>query len=253
MALNYGLWESNTQSFLEALQNTNKYMARLACIKSSDKVLDAGCGVGGAAIYLAKEFSARSKGISLSESQIAMAHENAIKQKVQDFTDFAVADFTDTNFPDASFDVIWSCESIAHATDKLATLREWHRLLKPGGRLIILSYFSSNEVTSEAGKWLDKWCNLWAMSKFESAEMISKLFHKLGFSIKHHEILDTKVYPTIKRMYRSYWLGLWPSLLYNFMFGARHYARNHYRSGLYQYKAFKLGGWHYMAFLVTKK
>ena len=46
MSLHYGLWYKDTRNFVEALRNTNKYMAEKAEVASDHIILDAGCGVG---------------------------------------------------------------------------------------------------------------------------------------------------------------------------------------------------------------
>jgi ubiquinone/menaquinone biosynthesis C-methylase UbiE len=54
-----------------------------------------------------------------------------------------VSDITAIPQPDASFDAIMCIEVLEHLPDPLAALREFSRLLKPGGRLIITAPFCS--------------------------------------------------------------------------------------------------------------
>jgi cyclopropane fatty-acyl-phospholipid synthase-like methyltransferase len=51
----------------------NEVMIETAEIKSTDKVLDAGCGVGGSSIFMANKIGCNVTGISLSEKQIVQA------------------------------------------------------------------------------------------------------------------------------------------------------------------------------------
>ncbi|MCE1818144.1 class I SAM-dependent methyltransferase, partial [Enterobacter hormaechei] len=39
-------------------------------------------------------------------------------------------------FPEGTFDALWCIDSVIHIPDRLALLREWCRLLKPGGRFL---------------------------------------------------------------------------------------------------------------------
>lgn len=53
-ALHYGIWHDDTKTLQEALINTNEILCDMAHISEHDVVLDAGCGVGGSALWLAK-------------------------------------------------------------------------------------------------------------------------------------------------------------------------------------------------------
>ena len=145
MALHYGIWYEDTTSFLESLNNTNKHLAELAEITEGQRVLDAGCGVGGSAIFLANNHKAQVTGITLSDLQVATALENATKHNVEHLTKFKVSDFCKTSFADERFDVIWACESSSSAVDKQKMVAEWYRLLKPGGKLVISDFFKAKD------------------------------------------------------------------------------------------------------------
>ena len=56
MALHYGFWDENTKTHRQALWNMNYQVARHAQIKKDEKVLDAGCGVGGTSFFFSKTF-----------------------------------------------------------------------------------------------------------------------------------------------------------------------------------------------------
>ncbi|HBC57016.1 MAG TPA: hypothetical protein DCZ03_07620, partial [Gammaproteobacteria bacterium] len=55
LAMHYGYWDETTERVSEALIRENQILAERAKITESDIVLDAGCGVGGSAIWLANE------------------------------------------------------------------------------------------------------------------------------------------------------------------------------------------------------
>lgn len=48
LAMHAGYWDETTKTLSEALSKENEVLAKIAGIKGSDRVLDAGCGVGGA-------------------------------------------------------------------------------------------------------------------------------------------------------------------------------------------------------------
>ena len=82
LAIHYGYWDEKVNSFPESLLRMNEIMIETAEIKSTDKVLDAGCGVGGSSIFMATVLGCKVTGITLSERQVQHAKENAAKKNV---------------------------------------------------------------------------------------------------------------------------------------------------------------------------
>ena len=80
LAIHYGYWDNAVKSFPESLLRMNEVMMMAAGIKATDKVLDAGCGIGGSSIFLASTLGCKVTGITLSERQVQQATGNA-KQK----------------------------------------------------------------------------------------------------------------------------------------------------------------------------
>src|SRR3984893_734509 len=79
-------------------------------ITSGEQVLDAGCGLGGSSLWLARERGAVVDGITISEKQVKVANGSAAGMKLGDRARFHLKDFAATEFPDASFDVVWAIE-----------------------------------------------------------------------------------------------------------------------------------------------
>jgi cyclopropane fatty-acyl-phospholipid synthase-like methyltransferase len=83
LAIHYGYWDERVKSFPQSLLRMNEVMMEAANIKSSDRVLDAGCGIGGSSIFLGEKMGCNVTGISLSERQINKAKELAMKKKLR--------------------------------------------------------------------------------------------------------------------------------------------------------------------------
>lgn len=96
------------------------------------EVLDAGCGVGYGTAFLA-DAAHRAVGGDVDESSIAYARERYARSN----TDFVVLDATAMPFPDGSFDVVCSFETIEHVTDPAVFVMEAARVLRPGGTFIL--------------------------------------------------------------------------------------------------------------------
>ena len=101
------------------------------------RVLDVGCGIGGSARILARDYGLDVLGISISPGQIRRAQE-LTPQGLS--CRFAVMDALALELPDASFDAVWSVEAGPHMPDKQRYADELLRVLKPGGRLAVADW-----------------------------------------------------------------------------------------------------------------
>lgn len=109
-------------------------------VSAPQQILDAGCGVGGSARYLSQKYSAQAIGITLSPVQVQRATERTAAAQLSEQVSFQVADAQETPFNDQQFDLIWSLESGEHFPSKVKFLQECHRLLKPGGQLLMATW-----------------------------------------------------------------------------------------------------------------
>lgn len=253
LAVHYGYWDDETKNFVQALEKTNRVLLEMAGVRSEDKVLDAGCGVGGTAFYIASRTGAKVTGITISENQFEYALKKRSELKLDDLVDFGLEDYTATSFEDGSFDQIWAIESVTSAQDKRAFAREASRLLKPGGKLIIADYFRTPDKPADKERLLEKWQNCWGLAEIMILEDYLKPFQKEGLRPVEKKDITQNIYPSSKMMYHYYLLGLVPSLLYNTFHNTSRFAKNHYKSGKYQYKALKKGLWQYWIVVFQKK
>ena len=127
-------------------------LAEMLNLDSGSLVLDAGCGEGGVAIYLAQKHRLRVEGVDLLEASIERANKKVSELGLQDRVSFQVMDYTKLNFPDESFDGVYTMESLVHVLDYQQALWEFHRVLKPGGKLVLFEYSVRSEddvITTE--------------------------------------------------------------------------------------------------------
>jgi len=252
MALHYGYWDEGTLTHRQALWNANYQIARHAQVSATDKVLDAGCGVGGTSFFLAQNLGCRVHGISLSQKQIDRALRMREQLGLEALTEFSCADFTRTPFPDASFDVVIGIESILHAPSKEDFLREALRVLKPGGRLIVADYFCRSPANDEERITLHKWGKAWAIRDFINGQAFCDQVKQVGFGRVLLSDVSKQAFPSVKLLHRSSYPGVVISLI-NSLFGRRLWGQlRHARSGRYQYVAFMQGVWRYTYCLAIK-
>jgi tocopherol O-methyltransferase len=160
----YGLWYVDTASHEDSLINHSKLVAEKLNIQPGNRVLDAGCGTGGTSRYIAENYDVSVEGILLSPSLLEKARELSARSLRGNRISFFIKDYTDTGYEDESFDRIFAIESQCHAVAKEKFIAEAHRILKPGGRLVVSDFFLYREPGNEEERqYLQEWCDGWAM------------------------------------------------------------------------------------------
>ena len=107
------------------------------------RLLDAGCGVGGPAMYFAKKFDLHIDGITISSEQVKIANENIQSGDLTDHVSIQHGDYhklediVDLN----SYDVVYLLESLGHSNDHSLALGSAFKVLKPGGKLYVKDLF----------------------------------------------------------------------------------------------------------------
>jgi len=100
-------------------------------------VLEVGCGLGTDGAQFAKA-GARYTGIDLTDAAVELA-----KRRFELFDlpgTFRVADAERLDFPDNSFDLVYSHGVLHHTPDTPTAVREIHRVLRPGGKAVVMLY-----------------------------------------------------------------------------------------------------------------
>ena len=108
-------------------------LVAFAELSLDEAVLDAGCGTG-AVLAPAAEVAANVTGIELSPAMAERAREAVPSAEI------VVGDAAQLPFEDASFDVVLSSFVVFFIANPTAALREWRRVLRPGGRLVMATW-----------------------------------------------------------------------------------------------------------------
>jgi len=146
-ALHRELWGPGITNRREALQHAHALV--LGELGPDDRpVLDLGCGVGTAALYLAEQRPVEVVGVSISPEQIRLAKRYAARRgPLRGSARFEVGDFTSLPEHLTEFDLAFAIESFVHADPASAFLREAARTLTPGGALVVVDDFRTGDQT----------------------------------------------------------------------------------------------------------
>jgi MPBQ/MSBQ methyltransferase len=135
-----GLGRPRHQDFRAAKETFVHELVRwsgLDQLPAGSTVLDVGCGIGGSARILARDYGLDVLGISISPVQVERAR--ALTPPGLNCR-FAVMDALALEVADGSVDAVWSVEACPHMPDKQRYADELLRVLKPGGRLAVADW-----------------------------------------------------------------------------------------------------------------
>lgn len=141
------VWFFDTFLLHGTLRKLRQTTADMAQLYVGEAVLDVGCGTGALALVACQCVGARGRvcGIDPGSRQVARARSKAQRAGLP--IDFQVGVIEQLAFPDHPFDVVLSTLVMHHLPDDLKRLglAEMVRVLKPGGRLVIVDFKRAQE------------------------------------------------------------------------------------------------------------
>ena len=205
--IHFGLWGAGIETEADAQMRSIHVLIEGCGLGPGKRVLDAGCGLGGPAVALAKEYGVRVTGLTNCEPHVVVAAEFAERQGVDHLVEFRHGDFMDMPFPDESFDVVINQESFCYAPDKRAYLQGVSRVLKPTGHWRMADSVLSGKPMS--GSQQEVFVNMqrgYRIPPFPSLNEVLATLEQTGFEELWERDLDEEVLPETER--RSKWWKL---------------------------------------------
>jgi MPBQ/MSBQ methyltransferase len=140
------------------------------------RLLDVGCGIGGSARILARDYGFDVLGISISPAQIARATA-LTPPELAERCRFAVMDALALDLAAGHFDAVWSVEAGPHMPDKQRYADELLRVLRPGGLLAVADW-NRRDPADGPPNALERWVlrqllEQWAHPAFASIRSLS--------------------------------------------------------------------------------
>lgn len=175
----------------------NQVTKRLNIDKTKNRLIDLGCGMGATMRFALKHYkNLTAYGVTLSDFQAQKGNEllkgkNGIILK---------ENYNNTSFQSSTFDSAVAIESFCHSGHNFNSLKEMHRLLKPGGRFVMADAFLKKDKSQlcKGGKYAyNKLCNHWSLEKLETHQFIKKSLETLGFKDIKVEDASFRVAPSV--------------------------------------------------------
>ena len=207
LSIHRGLWGPDTRTDAEGLDRANRTLLRGCRLGPGQHVLDAGCGVGGTAIFLAETHGVRVTGLTNCGPQVAVATRFVHERCLAHLVEFKVGDFMELPFPDATFDVVLNHESLCYAVDKLAYLQGVYRVLKPGGRWQSLDAELANRngpLPEQHDELLAAVERNWRLPSYRAWRDVLSIVEEAGFTGIEAQDLTSEALPSTDRIRRAY-------------------------------------------------
>jgi cyclopropane fatty-acyl-phospholipid synthase-like methyltransferase len=137
-----GYWygDDDQAPFLEAINQNTELVGEKLELRPGQRLLDIGCGVAVPAIRYAQRYDVEVTGLTNSPWQVQEANRRTKAAGVRSQIRIDLGDAAALPYADASFDAVLSLQSLQHAEDRGRWLREMARVVRPGGRVVLVDF-----------------------------------------------------------------------------------------------------------------
>ena len=178
-------------------------VGRHICQCGAKRILEAGSGNGFNTLHLARTFpELQFVGVDLTSPHVAGARQAAHGLANLEYFE---GNYESLEFPDGAFDVAFGVETFCQTDDMRRALAEMHRVLRPGGRLVVIDCFRQKPLgefaldLQLAAKLVEKTT---AVDGFAVIDPWLELVRSIGFGILEANDESDYVAHNLERLYR---------------------------------------------------
>jgi SAM-dependent methyltransferase len=200
----WGMNPFNREAMLEQMNDEILQRLRLTSEGLAEvprRILDMGCGLGATLRSVARRLPwAELHGITLVPWQIEHGRQINESCPAAGNMELVLGDYERTAFAAESFDGVFALESscYAHGGDKSALLRECHRLLRPGGRVVVADGFlGPGKLWGPQKLTYRKLCECWAIDTLGDVDKVRRAMEFIGFRDIVVEQVQGRVAPSV--------------------------------------------------------
>ncbi|MDP7348021.1 MAG: ubiquinone/menaquinone biosynthesis methyltransferase, partial [Phycisphaeraceae bacterium] len=123
-------------------QAWRRWAVRLSQLQPTDHVLDVACGTGDLSMAFENAGASRVIGVDFTPGMLTIAHDKAVAHRgaTRRSVTYHAGDGTRLPIADRSVDVVSIAFGIRNIATPAAAIQEFARVLRPGGRLVILEF-----------------------------------------------------------------------------------------------------------------